>query len=117
MSTSNLTQLKSSHFLDYYWESVKDLGKEGVNPSRCSPAFEACRVGRCVVAHRPDPRVFLPLRRGRVYVLVLRDFFVFLAVIFTEFFIAVFHRVGSFNKVIAKESVAGFDSICIFSLE
>ena len=49
--------------------------------------------------------------------LVLRHFVVFLPVIFTEFLIAVFHRVGSFNQVIAKESVAGTNAFGVFGLK
>ncbi len=49
--------------------------------------------------------------------LVLRNFLVLLPVILTEFLIAVFHRVGSFNQVIAKESVAGFNACGVLCLE
>ncbi|MNM98969.1 hypothetical protein D3C81_1115170 [compost metagenome] len=49
--------------------------------------------------------------------LVLEYFLVFLPVIFAEFFIAVFDRVGSFNQVIAKESVAGFDAFGVFTFK
>jgi len=40
-----------------------------------------------------------------------------LPVIFTEFFIAHSNRVGSFNEVVAQESVAGFDAGGVLLLE
>ncbi|MOA69233.1 hypothetical protein D3C78_1972990 [compost metagenome] len=49
--------------------------------------------------------------------LVLVNFHVFLPVILTEFGIAVFDRVGSFNQVIAKESVAGFNTFRVFGFK
>ena len=49
--------------------------------------------------------------------LVLGHFLVFLPVIIAEFRIAVLHRVGSFNKVIAKGSVAGFNAFRILCVE
>lgn len=49
--------------------------------------------------------------------LVLHDFFVFLRVVLAEFRIAISYRVGSFNQVIAKESVAGTDTFGIFGFK
>ena len=49
--------------------------------------------------------------------LMLRHFVVLFPVVFTEFRIAVFHRVGSFNQVVAKESVAGTNAFGIFGLK
>jgi len=50
-------------------------------------------------------------------VLVLGYFAVFLPVVLAEFLIAVFYRVGSFNQVIVKESVAGFDTLGVFGFK
>jgi len=50
-------------------------------------------------------------------VLMLRHFVVLFPVVFTKFRFAVFHRVGSFNQVIAKESVAGTNALSVFGLK
>jgi len=50
-------------------------------------------------------------------VLVLGYFTVFISVVLAEFIIAIFHRVGSCNQAIAKETIAGFNAFCIFRLK
>src|SRR5690606_36514133 len=42
---------------------------------------------------------------------------ILLPVILAEFRFAVFHRVGSFNQVVAKESVAGTNAFGVFGLK